>query len=251
MSRRRSMGWRIGRGRWFGPGASCPQRLAAEHAILNFLKFLPAPISSITTPRYARFPTRGLNAGDALESRHDGRDVDGLRHQVGDLDTSGNASGITARIDGYLRHREFGWSAVAGRRSLPGQPDGAGARPLGRRGFGYLHSGRLQSPGVDSAWIGHDRADSATPRGVRRSETQKAFSESMAETVQDATVSRSAVSCLHGRAKGSEPETTGSFGLWGREPIQHLHPRSKTSPPRAAISRLCWPRYGLELSPQP
>lgn len=28
--------------------------------------------------------------------------------RFGDLDTSGNASGITARIDGYLRHREFG-----------------------------------------------------------------------------------------------------------------------------------------------
>jgi hypothetical protein len=117
MSRRRSMGWCIGRGRWFGPGATCQQRLAAEHAILNFLKFLPAPISSIATPRYARFPTPGLSAGDALESRHRGRDVDGLRHQVGDVDTSGNASGITARLDGYLRHREFGWSAVAGRRS--------------------------------------------------------------------------------------------------------------------------------------
>ena len=56
-------------------------------------------------------------------------------------------------------------------------------------------------------------ADSATPRGVRRSETQKNVSESVAETIQDATVSRSAVSCLHGAAKGSEPETTGSFGL--------------------------------------
>ena len=56
-------------------------------------------------------------------------------------------------------------------------------------------------------------ADSATPVGVRRCETQKTFSESVVETIQDATVSRSAVSCLHGRAKGSEPETTGSFGV--------------------------------------
>jgi len=205
------MGWRRGRGRWFGPGARCQQRLAAEHAILNFLKLLPAPISSIATTRYARFPSPGLHAGDARESRHDGRDADGLRHQVGDLDTSGNASGITARIDGYLRNREFGWSAVAGRRSLPSQPDGAGWRPLGRRGFGYLQSGRLQSLGVDSGWIGRDRSRFGHSS---RCETQKTFSVSMArETVQDATVSRSAVSCLHGRAKGSEPETTGSFGL--------------------------------------
>jgi hypothetical protein len=70
-------------------------------------------------------------------------------------------------------------------------------------------------------------ADSATLRGVRRGETQKTFSETVAEAVQDATVSRSAVSCLHGAAKGSEPETTGSFGLRGREPIQHLHPGQK------------------------
>lgn len=83
------------------------------------------------------FPSCGLNAGDALESRHDWRDADGLRHQVGDLD-SGNASGITARIDGCLRNVS----------SSGAQSPAAGAylvnltvpdRPLGRRGF--LQSG--------------------------------------------------------------------------------------------------------------
>ena len=139
----------------------------------KFLEVPPSPISSIATPRYARFPTRGLNAGDALESRHDGRDVDGLRHQVGDLDTSGNASGITARIDGYLRHREFGWSAVAGRRSLPGQPDGASGVRSGDVDLDISSPDAHNRSVLIPVGSGTTGADSATPRGVRRCETQK------------------------------------------------------------------------------
>ena len=130
------------------------------------------------------------------------------------------------------------------------QPDGASGRSLGRRGFGYLQSGRPQSLGVDSGWIGHDRSRFGHSSRCAPGRNPENVSESVAETIQDATVSRSAVSCFIAQRKDQSLKLPW-FRVVRPRADSASSSRSKTSPSKVAISRLCWARYGLELSPQP
>ena len=108
-----------------------------------------------------------------LGPRHDWRDADGLRHRLG-TSTHQAMRLASPRNRRYLRNLEFGWSAVAGWRSLSGQPD----LPAGvRSGDVYLDisSSDAYNPSVlIRVGSGSAGADSATR--VRRLETKKTFS---------------------------------------------------------------------------